>query len=151
MRRVFSPSKGNISLIMSRLMWSIYLLHTKYNWHHVIHIILQLYMIVDLGPKLKSMSVRSWRWTLLHLGNMLIGSISSITQIMCYKETSLRNAWMKPNGAGGCFIEFYKETKKGIHRNVVIKKTIRSYLGISLWCAITRIWCILCMWCTNHM
>jgi len=34
---------------------------TKYNWHHVIHIIFQLYMILDLGIKLKSMSVKSWR------------------------------------------------------------------------------------------
>ena len=42
---------------------------------------------------------------------------------MCYKETSFRNAWMKLNGAGGCFIDFYKETKKAIHQNVVIKKS----------------------------
>jgi len=45
---------------------------------------------------------------------------------MCYKETSLRNAWMKPNGAGVCFIDFCKETKKVIHENVVIKKTYRD-------------------------
>ena len=45
---------------------------------------------------------------------------------MCYKETSLRNAWMKPNGAGVCFIDFCKETKKVIHQNVVIKKTYRD-------------------------
>jgi len=34
-----------------------HLLH-KYNWCHVIDTVLQLYIIVDLGIKLKSMSVR---------------------------------------------------------------------------------------------
>jgi len=39
----------------------------KYNWCHVIDIAPQLYMIVGLGIKLKSMSMRSWRWILLRL------------------------------------------------------------------------------------
>ena len=44
---------------MSRLMWTNHLFH-RYNWCHVIDIIVQLYVIVGLGIKLKSMSVRSW-------------------------------------------------------------------------------------------
>jgi len=39
----------------------------KYNWCHVIDIVVQLYVTVGLGIKLKSMSVRSWRWTSLCL------------------------------------------------------------------------------------
>jgi len=39
----------------------------KYDWHHVTDIIIQLYRIMGLETKLKWMSVRSWRWTLLHL------------------------------------------------------------------------------------
>jgi len=33
----------------------------KYGWRHVIDTIIQLYMIVGLGIKVKSMSVRSCR------------------------------------------------------------------------------------------
>jgi len=39
----------------------------KYHWCHVIDTVIQLYMIVGLGIRLKSMSVRSWRWTSLRL------------------------------------------------------------------------------------
>ena len=39
----------------------------KCNWCHVIDTIVQLYVTVGLGIKLKSMSVRSWRWTSLYL------------------------------------------------------------------------------------
>jgi len=39
----------------------------KYNWCHVIDTILQLYTIVDQGIELKSVSMRSWRWTSLRL------------------------------------------------------------------------------------
>ena len=39
----------------------------KCNWCHVIDTIVQLYVTVGLGIKLKSMSVRSWRWTSLRL------------------------------------------------------------------------------------
>jgi len=49
-----------------RLMWTSHLFH-KYNWCHVIDTTPQLYTIVCLGIKLKSMSVRSWRWTSLRL------------------------------------------------------------------------------------
>ena len=62
MRGIFSSRKGNISLMMSWLMIFVYLLH-KCNWCHVIDTVLQLYIIVSLGIKPKSMSVRSWRWT----------------------------------------------------------------------------------------
>jgi len=47
-------------------MWTNRLFH-KYHWCHVIDTVIQLYMIVGLGIKLKSMSVRSWRWTSLRL------------------------------------------------------------------------------------
>ena len=47
-------------------MWTNHLFH-KYNWCHVIDTVVQLYMIVGLGIRLKSMSVRSWRWTSLCL------------------------------------------------------------------------------------
>ena len=52
----------------SQLMWTNHLFH-RYNWCHVIdiNIIVQLCMMVGPGIKLKSMSVRSWRWTSLHL------------------------------------------------------------------------------------
>jgi len=50
----------------SQLIRTNHLFH-KYNWCHVIDTIIQLYMIVGLGIKLKSMSVRSWRWTSLSL------------------------------------------------------------------------------------
>jgi len=46
--------------------WTNSLLH-KCNWCHVIDTVVQLYMTVDLGSRLKSMSVRSWRWTSLRL------------------------------------------------------------------------------------
>jgi len=39
----------------------------KCNWCHVIDTVTQLYVTVGLGIKLKSMSVRSWRWTSLRL------------------------------------------------------------------------------------
>ena len=52
--------------VMSWLMKYIRQLH-KYGWRHVIDTIIQLYMIVGLGIKVKSMSVRSCRWTLLRL------------------------------------------------------------------------------------
>jgi len=39
----------------------------KCNWCHVIVTIVHLYVTVGLGFKLKSMSVRSWRWTSLCL------------------------------------------------------------------------------------
>jgi len=42
----------------SWLMWSSHLFH-KYNWRHVIDTILQLNMIVNVGIKLKSISLRS--------------------------------------------------------------------------------------------
>jgi len=51
---------------MSWLLWSSHLFH-KCNWWHVIDTILQLYMVAVLGIKLKSISVRSWRWTSLCL------------------------------------------------------------------------------------
>jgi len=34
---------------------------------HVIDTVIQLYMIVGLGIRVKSMSVRCWRWTSLRL------------------------------------------------------------------------------------
>jgi len=37
-------------------------------------------------------------------------------------------------GAGGCFIEFYKETKKVIHQNVVIKKSKGIFGDIFMMC-----------------
>ena len=43
-----------------------YLFH-KCNWCHVIDTIVQLYVTVGLGMKLKSTSVRSWRWISLRL------------------------------------------------------------------------------------
>ena len=47
-------------------MWTNPLFH-KYHWCHVIDTVTQLYMIVGVGIKLKSMSVRSWRWTSFRL------------------------------------------------------------------------------------
>ena len=47
-------------------MWTNHLFH-KYHCCHVIDTVIQLYMIVDLGIKLKSMSVRSCRSTSLRL------------------------------------------------------------------------------------
>jgi len=47
-------------------MWNNHLFH-KYNRYHVIDTVIQLYMIVGLGIRLKSMSVRSCRWTSLCL------------------------------------------------------------------------------------
>ena len=39
----------------------------KYHWCHVIDTVIQLYATVGLGIRLKSMSVRSWRWASLRL------------------------------------------------------------------------------------
>jgi len=64
MREVFS-SKVEFHKT-SRFMWTNHLFH-KYNWCHVIDTTPQLDMTVGLGIKLKSMSVRSWRWTSLRL------------------------------------------------------------------------------------
>jgi len=52
MNRIFSIRKDNISFTMSRLMRYIHLSH-KYNWHHIIDTIIQLYRIVGLGIKRK--------------------------------------------------------------------------------------------------
>jgi len=53
------------SFIMLWLRWiyTVYLISHKYDWHHFIDTVFQLYRIVGLGIKLKSMSVRSCRWT----------------------------------------------------------------------------------------
>jgi len=48
---------------MSRFMLTSHVFH-RYNWCHVIDTTPQLYVIMRLGIKLKSMSVRFWRWTL---------------------------------------------------------------------------------------
>jgi len=50
--------------VITLLTTYIYLLH-KYDWCHVIDTVIQLYMIVGLGIRLKWISVRSWRWTSL--------------------------------------------------------------------------------------
>jgi len=47
-------------------MWTSHFFH-RCNWCHVTDVAPQLYMIVGLGIKLKSMSVRSWRWISLRL------------------------------------------------------------------------------------
>jgi len=46
--------------------WTNHLFH-QYNWCHVIDTVVQLCITVGLGIKLKSMSVRSWKWTSLCL------------------------------------------------------------------------------------
>jgi len=61
---IFSSRNGKVSFIMSWLKCSSHLFH-NYNEHHVFDTM--LYMILVLGIKLKSVSVRSWRWTLLCL------------------------------------------------------------------------------------
>jgi len=49
--------------------WSMQTTHLfhKCNWCHVIDTVVQLYVTVGLGIKLKSKSVRFWRWTSLRL------------------------------------------------------------------------------------
>jgi len=61
-KKVDFYEKSNVLYVLQ----SNHLFH-KYNWCHVIDTAPQLYMIVSLGTKLKSMSMRSWRWTSLHL------------------------------------------------------------------------------------
>jgi len=39
------------------------------HWCHVIDTVIQLYMILGLRIKLKSMSVSSWRWCWVRLGS----------------------------------------------------------------------------------
>jgi len=51
----YSFTKSN-----SLSIYTIHLFH-KYNWCHVIDTVVQLYVTVVLGIRLKSMSVRSWR------------------------------------------------------------------------------------------
>jgi len=47
-------------------MYTNHLFH-KCNWCHVTDTVVQFYMTVGLGIKLKSMSAKSWRWTSLRL------------------------------------------------------------------------------------
>jgi len=47
---------------------------------------------------------------------------------------SLRNAWMKPNGAGVCFIDFYKETKKLFIKMLLSKRLKDIFRDIFMMC-----------------
>jgi len=82
----------------------IHLLH-KYDWRHVTHTIIQLYMIVSLGIKLKSISVRSWRSASLHLSRK-----PRMTARLLLKRANLRFVLMQvmPEAYGSlCFLAIF--------------------------------------------
>ena len=66
----------------------------RHNWCHVINTIIQLYMIMGFGIKLKSMSVRSWRWTLLRLpwnpciaARVILKRATELCSYVCYNRS----------------------------------------------------------------